>query len=355
VEKFLITLLICILCIPLALGGVVLVAYINVGADSVPDVHVMAQGQVVQAGSYEWHAPVFTGILYKDFTKPSSGQGLDLGVLTSGKLPLEYPEGYETQATLQRNGEQVFTGTGEDWNNYIMYVNGSYVLDVVCQKPQTQKNMPYGQFGFKLAFQLNFEPVIETSPPHVNQGDVVAIRLSYLQDGMIPAAIVPEGLEITPFLPCGEGQMIAYIPTNWTTSDLEQYIIQVQAGDFRWELIMTVQWVKFPTQDLIIDETDPEITKANSQAAYDQYKAAIPPLWQTYDAEKYWSGSFMRPVAGARSTEYGMRRFTNGHTNSRFHAGQDIKGEVGTPILAPAPGRVIYADYLLNTGYTIVI
>lgn len=354
-KRFLITLLICILCIPLALGGVLLVSYIGVDEASVPDVTVTALGRTVRPSTYEWHVPLFAGMMFKDMEEQNDAAIEDMGVLTGGSLALEYPQGYITEVTLQRDGGVLFSGNGDEWNKYSMYVNGTYVLDVTCTQPQGLSNQPWGHFNFRIIFQLDFEPKLETSPLHVEQGDVLAIRLSFLQEGVVPTAVVPEDLRITPFISCGAGMMIAYVPTNWTTSDLEEYPIQITAGNHSWEIVMTVQWIQFPRQDLDIDTSDPVIGEANSQKAYDEYNATIPPLWKTYDTEKYWLGNFMRPVTAPLSTEYGTRRYTNGQLVSSFHQGQDLAASEGTAIAAPASGRVIFADYLLNTGYTIVI
>jgi murein DD-endopeptidase MepM/ murein hydrolase activator NlpD len=188
----------------------------------------------------------------------------------------------------------------------------------------------------------------------LQQGDIFVINLKYVPKDVKPVATTTLGM--AQFVNTNEGEWFCAVPIA-NAQAVGEYNVLVEVGEEVFEKNLTVEEFEFDEQNLIIDNTAPEITEANSDEAYAEYRQKIPPLFETFDEEIYWNGEFIRPVEGGWiSTEFGSIRYTNGnYENPRYHYGMDIAVGEGTPIVAPNNGRVVLAEYLLNTGNTIVI
>jgi len=71
--------------------------------------------------------------------------------------------------------------------------------------------------------------------------------------------------------------------------------------------------------------------------------------------ERRWRGSFITPVEGRVSTEYGLQRYVSKRLSYR-HRGVDIAAPEGTPVRAAADGVVSLADaYFVLHGQTVIL
>jgi murein DD-endopeptidase MepM/ murein hydrolase activator NlpD len=87
-----------------------------------------------------------------------------------------------------------------------------------------------------------------------------------------------------------------------------------------------------------------QIVKDN--AAFAEAYARITP--------RRWIGSFVLPVDGTPSSNFGTRSYYNGVRRSP-HAGVDFVGDIGTPVRASNHGEVVIAAPMYFTGNTIVV
>jgi len=90
---------------------------------------------------------------------------------------------------------------------------------------------------------------------------------------------------------------------------------------------------KFPTQSIWLSGKGSEGTDYEFDRV-DAFKKLVTP-------EKFWSGRFLRPNQGPLTSGYGIRRYYNGvFAKDYYHRGVDYAGAVGSPVIAPAAGRV---------------
>lgn len=110
----------------------------------------------------------------------------------------------------------------------------------------------------------------------------------------------------------------------------------------------------YPEQRLVLSETkyvtpDPEQLARFEREATEQ-KAAYRVFTPT---PAQWP-EFRWPLIGRLSSPFGLRRYFNDEPRAP-HLGLDIAGKTGTPVVAPAAGRIaLTGDYFFN-GRTVII
>lgn len=118
------------------------------------------------------------------------------------------------------------------------------------------------------------------------------------------------------------------------------YSLEVVSGRFRVQRLTVKRgYVELPPRVL-------ERVKAD--------QAAVARVWATGDPERRWRGRFLAPVEATPSNNFGVRRIYNGQPRSP-HNGVDFGAPEGTPVVAPAAGRVALADDLYFSGGTIIL
>lgn len=63
----------------------------------------------------------------------------------------------------------------------------------------------------------------------------------------------------------------------------------------------------------------------------------------------------VKPCAGIITSGFGWRRFSRRSKRGRMHKGLDIAAPIGTPIVAPADGRIAFVGRKHGYGKTVVI
>lgn len=111
--------------------------------------------------------------------------------------------------------------------------------------------------------------------------------------------------------------------------------IQVQAGDETKNVAVYVGDRKFPVQRINLPPG-----KSGLEATQLELNR-VAALKRLDTPQKFWNGAFLKPNKGRISTIYGVRRYYNGKfAQDYYHRGVDYAGAVGSPVMAPADGRI---------------
>ncbi len=346
-----------ILVLGLSTAGIALYSYNTTTEEVVPSVRVNIAGQQLSPMGYTWSERLLFGVLEKSFSSEAEQPVTNLGTFEYGTLiGLDSPQGYETHIRLSHDNTLVFDGESGKYTEELTQSEGDYSLYITCERPRSSVDEGYGRFYFQAEFSVlpePPEPAIFTSATTLMQGDIFAIRLHDIPDGVTPMAETDLGM--SNFLQMGEGEWLAAIPIG-NTREVGDYAVKVQAGELEWDMSVSVQEFDFPIQQLTIDTSSEQISTASSDAATAEFNNVMFSLFPVADEVMHWEGAFTVPAEGRITTHFGSIRITNGDPSSaRSHWGMDIANAEGTPIYAPNNGRVIYADWLDATGYTLVI
>ncbi|MBK7544355.1 MAG: M23 family metallopeptidase [Elusimicrobia bacterium] len=71
--------------------------------------------------------------------------------------------------------------------------------------------------------------------------------------------------------------------------------------------------------------------------------------------ERRWNAAFLTPSTGVITTVFGARRQYGDRPATSPHSGTDIANKAGTPIVAPAAARVVFAEWLESFGHTVLL
>lgn len=176
------------------------------------------------------------------------------------------------------------------------------------------------------AYQVQF------SPSNPELGDTIAVIVQGNASGAAPT-ISANGQNYAAYSISGN-RYRALIPTS-PVSQPGRITVQISGPEGTHNVAVGLRNRSFRTQRITLspgraglDATDYEL---NRMAALKTLKTP----------QKFWNGPMVRPSTGRVSSVYGLRRYYNGvFANDYYHRGVDYAASNGSPIYAPAAGRV---------------
>jgi murein DD-endopeptidase MepM/ murein hydrolase activator NlpD len=131
------------------------------------------------------------------------------------------------------------------------------------------------------------------------------------------------------------------------------YPLVVESGANREERMLQVEPKAFRTRRLTVDEgfvTPPDSVRER----IDREAKLLEATWRSSAPERLWGAGFRRPVPQPANSAFGTRSIFNGKPRNA-HGGADFLSPGGTPVAAPASGRVAVARALYYSGNTVII
>ncbi|MCC3464456.1 MAG: M23 family metallopeptidase [Microcoleus sp. PH2017_29_MFU_D_A] len=173
---------------------------------------------------------------------------------------------------------------------------------------------------------------VQVTPPNPELGDTLSVIIQVDGNGGETPKVSLQQKNY-PAFPIGNNRFRALLPTT----PLEKpgaRVVQVSGDGQVQKLNVQVRDRDFPTQSIWLPPgKDSEGTDAEFDRV-DAFKALVTP-------QKFWDGKLLRPNSGEITTIYGVRRYYNGvFAKDYYHRGVDYAGAYGSPVVAPAAGRV---------------
>ncbi|NJM72992.1 MAG: M23 family metallopeptidase [Scytonema sp. RU_4_4] len=176
---------------------------------------------------------------------------------------------------------------------------------------------------------------VQVNPATPKLGDTISVVVNLDNPANGSNVTVTNGDETYPAYEIAPNQYRAFIPTT-PLEKAGTRTLQVSGEGQVQNLSIQVRDRKFPVQRINlppgkagVKATEYELNRAKS-------------FREVRTPEKFWDGPFLAPNKGRLTTMYGVRRYYNGKfANDYYHRGIDYAGAAGSPVVAPAAGRVV--------------
>lgn len=179
---------------------------------------------------------------------------------------------------------------------------------------------------------------VRLQPENPQLGDTISVTVELDETGSAPTVKV-EG-ETYPAFAIGQNQFRAFVPTT-PLDKPGRRVVQVVGSSGERNLAFWLNDRDFPVQNLSFSPgvSDLKVTDYEWDRVT-AFKRLVTP-------QKFWNGPFLKPNAGPVSSVYGVRRYYNGvFAENYYHRGVDYAGSTGSPVVAPAAGRVALVGYV---------
>lgn len=193
---------------------------------------------------------------------------------------------------------------------------------------------------------------VQIRPFPITQGSTVSIYVENLQDGRPGGQFAGQSLR---FFPHEDG--FAALVGIGAFTEPGSYPLRLEGSGSRpWQPFqqdVRIQSGNYGTQQITVSE---ELAPLLAPEVRQEEDAFLATIYTQFSETPLWEGVFQVPVTNTVVTApYGDGRSYNGGPINIYHSGIDFSGTIGTPILAPADGSVVFTGNLELRGNTVII
>ncbi len=202
--------------------------------------------------------------------------------------------------------------------------------------------------------EVDREPVdLEVQPAEVGTGETLLVRVE--APGAERGRVELLG-ETYPLL--REGDVLWAVLGIPLAAALGPEAVRVHVQDAGGELMETVESeitvveVERPISHVYLTPEQAAVSTPETQRIEREIRVE---QFVVFDRPKRWEGTWLVPTEGWTTTPFGEGRSYNDGPVSSYHTGHDIANDEGTPVVAPAPGRVAWVGEMPLRGNSVLI
>jgi murein DD-endopeptidase MepM/ murein hydrolase activator NlpD len=289
-------------------------------------------------------------------TVPAGMQSKRASVISSvgDKLTVDVdklPDQVELKILETDSGQVVLEGKAELANLPLPKRNGNFTYELTMGWSSGQN--PYqGKYVLSIPVTVKVPAQFIFSTERVEQGQLLEITAYYagdLDDVIFEQSIYDKFRWFSE-----DGYLRGYLPTNYNVKP-GTYPIKygVKSQGTEETQLVEIDEHKYHIQYLTVN-TKTEAETRNDEA-YAEYNKYYIPVRNQSEPSRYYTDSFLIPVKGRLTTEFGETRYVNDQPTSYRHLGLDIAAPAGTEVMASNRGKVVLARSFMLTGNTVMI
>jgi murein DD-endopeptidase MepM/ murein hydrolase activator NlpD len=194
---------------------------------------------------------------------------------------------------------------------------------------------------------------IQLHPVSAVQGQTLALYAEHLTPGQPTGEFLDQSLR---FSPVSDNGYVALIGIDAFTEPGDYPLFLTGLGEQPWRpfrQIIRINSGSYGSQAITVPEDQAYLLAPEIRAGEDAFLATV---YSQFTEAQLWDGLFQMPLSNTIVTAgYGGARSYNSGPIEIYHTGIDFSGGIGTPIYAPANGRVVYSNTTSIRGNVLII